>query len=111
MYHGILFDATGQVTEILGQDLIPAQARVRNYLVWSAIAGSGHGWGSERADAAAIPATVGLDDPEYLLGHGQLDYEAEAKLINDNLLDFSHPTYVHENLSGLAMSLPRNCPK
>ena len=26
-----------------------------------------------------------------------MDYEADARLINDNLLDFSHLTYVHAN--------------
>lgn len=112
MYHGILFDATGQVTEIPGQDLIPAQARVRNYPCVER-----HSWvwvwmgDPERADAAAIPATVGLDDPEYLLGHGQLDYEAEAKLINDNLLDFSHLTYVHEKSFGAGNVFAQELPK
>jgi vanillate O-demethylase monooxygenase subunit len=40
---------------------------------------------------------VGFDQPDYVLGRGQLDYAAEARLINDNLLDFSHLTYVHAN--------------
>ena len=30
-----------------------------------------------------------------MLGHGQLDYAAEARLISDNLLDFSHISFVH----------------
>ena len=34
------------------------------------------------------------------LGHGHLDYEAEARLINDNLLDFSHLTFVHASSFG-----------
>jgi len=38
---------------------------------------------------------VGHDDGRFLLGHGQLDYAAPARLINDNLLDFSHLSYVH----------------
>ena len=47
-------------------------------------------WRTQRQLAA-------LDDPEWILGHGQLDYQAEARYINDNLLDFSHLTYVHAN--------------
>jgi vanillate O-demethylase monooxygenase subunit len=31
MYHGLLFDPDGRVVEIPGQDLIPAQARVKSY--------------------------------------------------------------------------------
>ena len=47
------------------------------------------------ADDTLIPPAVGLDHPDYILGHGQLDYAAEARLINDNLLDCSHLTFVH----------------
>jgi len=101
MYHGLLFDAGGQVVEIPGQDLIPAKARVRAYAVverhswiwvWMGEAGA--------ADPDLIPPAVGLDDPDYILGHGQLDYAAEARLINDNLLDFSHLTFVHAKSFG-----------
>jgi phenylpropionate dioxygenase-like ring-hydroxylating dioxygenase large terminal subunit len=102
MYHGMLFDTDGKVVEIPGQDLIPAQARVRTYPVverdsWIWI------WMGDiaRADDALIPAAVGLDSPDYMLGHGQLDYEAEAQLINENLLDFSHIAYVHAESFGL----------
>lgn len=47
------------------------------------------------ADETLIPPAVGLDHPDYILGHGHLDYAAEARLINDNLLDFSHLSFVH----------------
>lgn len=96
MYHGLLFDAAGKVVEIPGQDLIPMHARVRSYPVVER-----HSWiwlwmgDPERADQRLIPPAVGFDDPDYLLGRGSLDYEAEARLINDNLLDFSHLSYVH----------------
>ena len=33
MYHGLLYDRTGAVTEIPGQDLIPPNAKVRAYPV------------------------------------------------------------------------------
>jgi vanillate O-demethylase monooxygenase subunit len=48
-----------------------------------------------QADEALIPSLVGLGHPDYILGHGHLDYAAEARLISDNLLDFSHISYVH----------------
>lgn len=49
------------------------------------------------ADESLIPPAIGLDDPNWILGRGTLDYAAEARLINDNLLDFSHLTFVHAN--------------
>lgn len=96
MYHGLLFDTAGEVIEIPGQDTIPAQARVKSYPLVAR-----HSWlwiwmgDPKSADPGLIPPTVGFDDPDYILGHGHLDYAAEACLINDNLLDFSHLSYVH----------------
>jgi vanillate O-demethylase monooxygenase subunit len=101
MYHGLLFDPDGKVAEIPGQELIPPKARVRSYPV-----ADRHSWiwiwmgDPAAADEALIPPAVGLDHPDYILGHGQLNYAAEARLINDNLLDFSHLTYVHANSFG-----------
>ncbi|NBC35430.1 Rieske 2Fe-2S domain-containing protein [Novosphingobium sp. FSY-8] len=96
MYHGLLFGPDGVVSEIPGQEKIPPQARVRAYPVMVR-----HSWiwvwmgDPSLADVALIPPAVGYDDGDYILGHGQLDYDAPARLINDNLLDFSHLTYVH----------------
>lgn len=96
MYHGILFDPTGKVVEIPGQENIPAQAKVRTYPVVER-----HGWiwvwmgDPENADETLIPAAIGQGHPDYILGHSHLDYAAEARLISDNLLDFSHLSYVH----------------
>jgi nitrite reductase/ring-hydroxylating ferredoxin subunit len=101
MYHGLLFAPDGRVLAIPGQDTVPPQARVRAYPV-----AERHSWiwvwmgDPARADEALIPPAVGLDDPDYVLGHGQLDYAAEARLINDNLLDFSHLSFVHAQSFG-----------
>ncbi len=98
MYHGLLFAPDGRVIEIPGQDLIPEKARVRSYPVVDR-----HDWiwiwmgDPALADEALIPSAVGGSDPSWVLGCGQLDYKAEARLINDNLLDFSHLSYVHAN--------------
>jgi vanillate O-demethylase monooxygenase subunit len=43
---------------------------------------------------------VSLDDPEWTVRHGSLEYEADYMLINDNLLDFSHLSYVHAGSFG-----------
>lgn len=112
MYHGLLFDPDGRVAEIPGQETIPPQARVRSYPVevrhsWIWV------WMGERqaADAELIPPAVGYDNPDYILGHGQLDYTAEARLINDNLLDFSHLSYVHAESFGAGPQFAQNLPK
>ncbi len=97
MYHGLLFDPDGKVVEIPGQDMIPERACVRRYAV-----SERHSWiwvwmgDAEKADPDLIPQAYGFDNPDYLLAKGQLDYAAEACLVNNNLLDFSHLAYVHE---------------
>lgn len=112
MYHGFLYDTQGQCVQIPGQDLIPRGARVRTYPVIER-----HSWvwvwmgDPARADERLIPPAVGLDDPDWILGHGQLDYDAEACYINDNLLDFSHLTYVHANSFGAGPSFAESRPK
>lgn len=112
MYHGLLFNKSGAVVEIPGQDIVPPQARVRSYPVVDV-----HSWlwvwmgDPALADAALIPPAVGLDHPDYVLGHGELFYEAEARLINDNLLDFSHLSYVHANSFGATDQWARRLPK
>jgi vanillate O-demethylase monooxygenase subunit len=112
MYHGLLYDPDGTVAEIPGQDLVPRNARVRSYP-----AADRHDWvwvwmgNPAQADEALIPPAVGLGDPDYILGHGHLDYAAEARLINDNLLDFSHLSYVHANSFGAGPEFASSLPK
>ena len=112
MYHGILFAPDGQALEIPGQDLVPAKARVRSYPV-----ADRHDWAwvwmgdPALADEALIPPAVGISEPDWVLGHGQLDYAAEARLICDNLLDFSHLTYVHAQSFGAGPEFAQHQPK
>jgi phenylpropionate dioxygenase-like ring-hydroxylating dioxygenase large terminal subunit len=112
MYHGLLFDADGQVAQIPGQDMIPPQARLKTYPLVAR-----HSWvwlwmgDPAQADPALIPPAVGFDDPDYILGHGFLDYQAEARLINDNLLDFSHLSYVHANSFGAGPAFAQDRPQ
>jgi phenylpropionate dioxygenase-like ring-hydroxylating dioxygenase large terminal subunit len=112
MYHGLLFDPDGTVVEIPGQDLVPKQARVRSYPIIER-----HDWlwvwmgDAARADDSLIPPAVGLSDPDYILGHGQMDYDAEARLISDNLCDFTHLAYVHANSFGANENWAKSQPK
>ncbi len=96
MYHGLKFEGDGSCSEIPGQDLIPANSRVRSYPVIER-----HGWiwvwmgDTDAVDEELIPPIIGPDEGTYLLGKGDIDYQAQAYLIWDNLLDFSHLGYVH----------------
>lgn len=112
MYHGLLFEPDGSVCEIPGQDLIPAQARVRSYpaverhdWIWL--------WMGEPAlaDPGLIPPAVGTSDPGWILGHGQMDYAAEAQLICDNLCDFTHLSYVHAASFGASETWAKSRPR
>lgn len=99
MYHGLVFDRNGVVVEIPGQDVIPPNAKVRAY---PAVARHGWVWvwmgESADADLSLIPDLfVGVDLDDFAVGHGVLDFAAEARLISDNLLDFSHLPFVHAN--------------
>ncbi len=101
MYHGLLFDAAGRCVEIPSQDFIPAAARVRAFPVverfrWIWV------WMGDpsRADESLIPDTHYLDDEGWRGVPGYLHYDANYLLITDNLLDFSHLSYVHETTLG-----------
>jgi vanillate O-demethylase monooxygenase subunit len=101
MYHGLLFDTTGQCVEIPSQDYIPPAAKVRAYPVierfkWVWV------WMGDpaKADAALIPDTHYLDDAGWRGTPGYMHYDANYLLITDNLLDFSHLSYVHETTLG-----------
>jgi vanillate O-demethylase monooxygenase subunit len=104
MYHGLKFAPDGRCIEIPGQKLIPQRACVRRFplevvgswiWVWMGEA--------DKADRAAIPPTIALDDPAYRLQAGQLDYDAHYLLIDDNLLDLSHLSFTHEKTLGMDM--------
>lgn len=105
MYHGFLYDPDGRVVDIPGQEQIPTQARLKSYPV-----ADRHSWlwvwmgDPAKADIALIPDAVGFDNPNFVLGHGNLDYNAQGALICDNLLDFSHLSYLHPTSFGATES-------
>ena len=111
MYHGLKFNRSGACVEIPGQDMIPATACVRSYPVVQK-----HSWiwvwmgDPAKADEALIPPAVGFEDPNWTLRSGHMDYEANYLLINDNLTDFTHLTYVHANSFGASEVFARTRP-
>ena len=101
MYHGLLFEPSGRCIEIPSQDFIPPAAKVRAYplverfkWVWVWMGDP------EKADVALIPDTHYLDDAGWRGTPGYMHYAANYLLITDNLLDFSHLSYVHERTLG-----------
>ena len=52
------------------------------------------------ADTSPIPRALKHADPDWHMKTGRLAYEANYQLVNDNLLDLSHLSYVHENTLG-----------
>lgn len=112
MYHGLKFAPSGRCLEIPGQDLVPERAAVRSYPVINR-----HGWlwvwmgDAALADPKLIPAAIGPDDAEWVLRTGQLDYEANYQLINDNIADFVHLSYVHAQSFGADMGWAMTRPK
>jgi phenylpropionate dioxygenase-like ring-hydroxylating dioxygenase large terminal subunit len=101
MYHGLLFDSTGKCIQIPSQNFIPPAAKVRSFPVverfnWIWV------WMGDAAlaDPALIPDTHYLKDPGWRGTPGYMHYEANYLLITDNLLDFSHLSYVHETTLG-----------
>ena len=87
--------------QIPGQEHIPSKARVRAFpiaerhrLVWIWMGDP------ERADPALVPDVHWLDDPAWVASEGYHRIEANYRLLNDNLLDLSHETYVHTRTIG-----------
>lgn len=100
-YHGLRFDSEGVCVEIPGLDSIPPKARVRCFPVmvqnrWVFV------WMGDpaKADPALLPDNFSCDHPEWRYLPGYLHYDAPYGLIADNLLDFSHLSYVHAGTLG-----------
>jgi len=62
------------------------------------------------ADEKLIPPADGFDDPVWIRGESQMDYDAEARLVNENLLDFSHISFVHAESLGAGMDYAETVP-
>ena len=100
-YHGLKFDATGRCVEVPGLAEVPGNARVKTYPLavknkWVFV------WMGEpsRADVSLLPDNFSCDHPDWRNKPGYLHYATNVQLICDNLLDFSHLSYVHEKTLG-----------
>jgi phenylpropionate dioxygenase-like ring-hydroxylating dioxygenase large terminal subunit len=112
MYHGLKFGADGKCVEIPGQTAIPSSVRVKTYPVverkrWIWI------WLGDpaRADESTIPDMFSLEHPEWRMKPGYMHYKANHLLISDNILDFSHLSYVHEKTLGGSTAIAGTRPK
>ena len=113
MYHALKFAPSGKCIEIPQQDIIPSTAVVRSYPVleqdcWVWV------WMGDPAlaDRALIPRALNHNDSDWLMLTGELAYDANYELINDNLLDLSHLSYVHQSTLGRnSVSWGESCPK
>jgi len=100
-YHGLKFAPDGACIQAPGVERIPAKARVRTYPViehnrWVFV------WMGEPelADPALLPDNFSCADPNWRYRPGYLHYDTPYLLICDNLLDFSHLSYVHADTLG-----------
>jgi len=99
-YHGLCFDRDGQCARVPGQEQ-PVRARVRKYPL---VERHGFAWiwlgDAGRADADLVPDFHWMDDPAWASLPGYHHFGANYQLVNDNLLDLSHESFVHEETIG-----------
>lgn len=100
-YHGMCFSADGHCTKVPGQKNIPSAAQVKTYPLE---ARHGFVWiwmgDPELADTDLIPDVHWHNSPGWTSSPGYHHIEANYTLLNDNLLDLSHETYVHSRTIG-----------
>lgn len=111
-YHGLKYGPDGVCVEVPGQDRVPPHARVRRYplkvhnrwvFVWMGV--------PEHADTALLPDNFSCDHPDWRYRPGYMHYDTPWLLIADNLLDFSHLSYVHEKTFGGTPEIARVQPE
>ncbi|MCA0243645.1 MAG: aromatic ring-hydroxylating dioxygenase subunit alpha [Proteobacteria bacterium] len=110
-YHGLKYGPDGRCIEVPGQDRVPPRARVRRYplalknrwvFVWMG--------DPERADPALLPDNFSCDHADWCYLPGYMHYQVPWLLIADNLLDFSHLSYVHDKTFGGTPEIARAQP-
>ncbi len=111
-YHGLKFDPEGRCVEAPGIPIIPEKARVRTYPVavknkWVFV------WmGDARlADDKLLPDNFSNEHPDWQNKPGYMHYDTPYLLICDNLLDFSHLSYVHASTLGGSPMIAQAIPK
>ena len=100
-YHGFTFDGTGSCIRVPAQDSIPERARVRSFPL---VEKDGWIWiwtgDPSLADAAKVPDTDWMNDPEWVTVTHSFHFACRADLIHDNLLDLTHESFIHLSTVG-----------
>lgn len=112
MYHGLVFDAAGKCVEEPGRkgvspgtDVLAYPAVERHRLVWVWMGDA------DKADPDLIPDCHHHESPEWRSIPMYASFKANYLLVLDNLLDFSHLSYVHENSLGGSKTIAEINPK
>jgi len=112
MYHGLVFDADGKCIEEPGRKGVSPNTDVPRYptverhkLVWVWLGDA------DKADPDLIPDCHQHESPDWASIPRYAHFKANYLLVLDNLLDFSHLSYVHENTLGGSKSIAEIRPK
>jgi phenylpropionate dioxygenase-like ring-hydroxylating dioxygenase large terminal subunit len=112
MYHGLVFDADGKCVEEPGRKGVSPNTDVQHYptverhkLVWVWMGDA------DKANPDLIPDCHHHESPEWASIPRYAHFKANYKLVLDNLLDFSHLSYVHENTLGGSKTIAEIRPK
>ncbi|MFM6991058.1 MAG: Rieske 2Fe-2S domain-containing protein [Rhodoferax sp.] len=110
-YHGLMFNQGGACVEAPGIAIVPEKAKVKTYPVavknkWVFV------WmgNPALADEALLPDNFSNDHPEWQNKPGYLHYDTPYLLICDNLLDFSHLSFVHASTLGGSTQIAQAVP-
>jgi phenylpropionate dioxygenase-like ring-hydroxylating dioxygenase large terminal subunit len=105
-YHGFTYDCAGKCVRIPSQDGVPDSYRVRGYPVHEAWQWIWVWMGDPAlADVSSIPdgRTIRVADPGWLPeAGGRVALKARYQLLNENLLDLSHLSFLHSDNIGSA---------
>lgn len=103
MYHGVKFSPQGECIQVPAQQHANPAMCVRRYPV---VERDGFVWiwmgDPAKADPASIVPAPWHSDPRWAASQGYLHVKAHMALVADNLLDFGHLPFVHQNTVGAA---------
>lgn len=100
-YHGLRFNGDGACVYVPGQDSLPKSGGARalpvaerHALIWIWLGPA------DLAHEDLIPDLHWMDAPGWDVVTGYHHFKCDYRLINDNLLDLSHETYIHKHTIG-----------
>lgn len=100
-YHGLTYDPDGACVRIPGSSRISDKVRVQTFPL---VEGDGLVWiwmgDPNLADSAQIPDHHWYTAPAWATAAGTLHMDARAQLLNENLLDLSHLSFLHPESIG-----------